>query len=157
MQGGLDTPFELGTKLKGAAENAISKAETIRANKARPFYEKAFEPKQVIDTETLQKQRDFISSAIRELERKITPEPDLNAMVAELKRRDIPAMKQYRETDSDFLDRIASDYKRITKKEIPMTEKVAKESASKIEDLIKQRDIIDNAMALSIFWIASDV
>lgn len=147
MQGGLDTPFELGTKLKGAAENAISKAETIRANKARPFYEKAFEPKQVIDTETLQKQRDFISSAIRELERKITPEPDLNAMVAELKRRDIPAMKQYRETDSDFLDRIASDYKRITKKEIPMTEKVAKESASKIEDLIKQRDIIDNAMA----------
>ena len=133
LGGHKETPVTVGTKLRKATQEVISDAETAREKAAKPYYDKAFEKRSVIDETKL---REELSANKRALDgMKPKSEPDTAQMVKDLNRAGIPTMRVVREDESAFVKRISSDYKRVLKKEPPIkTTPVDTESLKALEN-----------------------
>jgi hypothetical protein len=137
--------FDSGGRLVEASKKAVQKPVDIRKAKAAPIYKRAFKKREVTDTDALQSLKRQADSSIDALKAAAKPTADHDAMVAELKGRGVPTMRQVSENDKSFRARIEKDYTRITKKPAPMTG--GQVDQTKLAELTKNKQDIEDALA----------
>lgn len=112
------TPYTAGKRNAEAADKSIKNLVRERGTTAKPVYDEAFKEQYTPDTQKMMAQLSRAKSQIEAL-KNVRPDLDVETMVRELNERKVPTIKQMREGDAQYANRIASDYKRIFKKDPP--------------------------------------
>jgi hypothetical protein len=111
-------PAITGSRLVDTAGEIVEDASRKRTAAVKPLYDKAFAETNTIDTAPLALELKRNKSSIKKLQ-DIKPKPDMDTMMDELEARRVPVMKMTQESGKAYTERIASDYKRIIKKDVP--------------------------------------